>query len=85
MAIKSRIEAFAIGFTGKPSAKGKTCYSFLQAELDSKGRYIDPTYLTYWTEEDLKGLEFNEIVMLDFELIGENVVVRGVTPKRATK
>ena len=88
--LKTLAEARFIGRTVAKSKSDKYCYTFVQGDkLDSessgkqKGMYLDPQVLTWWTDQDLRDIAYEQLVLLEVEIVGDSAVVRSIRKKAA--
>ncbi len=60
---------------------GKYAYLFVDADQKTdNGLYIGKDAYTYWTPEDFANAMFGDPFDIEFETVGENIVIRSAKP-----
>lgn len=81
MAMLGKATVTLIGKNAELSKSKKMCYLFVNGDKDNDSKlFLNPTALTYWTENELSSVAFGQQFEITFEVVGENIVVRDATP-----
>ncbi len=65
---------------------GKFAYLFVDADKQAEnGLFIGKDAYTYWADDDFVSAKFGDVYKIEFETVGENIVIRNAIPLPSAK